>query len=313
MNEAELQEALARKKKQLEGERELQLSDNTNDYDQGSESKNEKLGSKFKSCKDNPLAMDPYASLQEKKAHMYKIYNDPVYQNQVIDYLTKMRQDSEEARRLENIEREMKEDEPTRIAAEQKRQEFLANESEHDRIVRETEERLHEEKFQKLFAKVEREREKDTSVVSSFFNSNTEEFKEYIDNHHTLKESPVYRIIGEDGTYHCTLHRYDKLLRRPDGNWYSSAFVITAVEEHIRFDSPDEHKQAIIQILNQEYDKKKREIEHEKNKSKEQVLKEELEVIESIKTPYSRMGPQPYPTKTKRSDVDPFITSRESI
>jgi hypothetical protein len=123
------------------------------------------------------------------------------------------------------------------------------------RADREAEKQREVLRVESITAKINKEKQDQLDVINSFFDSNEKEISEYLSSKHTLSESPVYRIIAESNGFVCTVHRYQKVIPLPGETriFAANSFTLEPMERHIYDDKPEEHRQAIVKILDQEY------------------------------------------------------------
>jgi hypothetical protein len=235
------------------------LSDNANDYDQGSSTaKEQKIGQKSTANIEYFIDRDKKIKFGDSQA--------------IAEYMAEA---EERRQRLEEQKFRDREDFEFR-QAEKKR---FAIESKITPEDRESE----KEDIEKL----ERKRDKEIANIQDYFNSSDEFWLEYQNNGHTADESPAGALITQtnNGTWACDIHRYQKVLESPtnDGRLYASAFTIKPVEDHFRKD-PKPHLEALSQIINEKYSKLIEARKEATLEDKEVAFKKELRQIEKIKT-----------------------------
>jgi hypothetical protein len=245
-------------KELLEGERKplkhIVLPENSNDIDQGSNSSNEKIGQKNLD-KEKRLARAEYLIERNNKIQ----YGDKQAIAEYVKEAAEIRQRLEQQKERSLAEYHLRQEEKSRLAKE----------------ARITPEDRENEKLD--IEKLERKRDNEINNIHDYFNCPEEEWEEYLHDHHKPEESPANVLIGT-GTvgFVCKLHRYK------DGA--CSAYTIGPIENHFRTHDPDMHKAAIIDIINEKYDKL---IEERKQLTLEDPdikFKKEIREIDSLKT-----------------------------
>jgi hypothetical protein len=234
------------------------LSDNANDYDQGSSTaKESKIGTK------SSLARADYIIERDKKMQ----YGDKQAIAEYATQQTEIRNKLEQQRERQRLEYDLLQEEKKRLAIKSKI----------------TEEDIENEKLD--IEKYEKQRDKDIANVYDYFNCTEEFWGKWLTDGHKPEESPANVLIGT-GTvgFVCKLHEYKQTIPMQDGRLATNAFVSSAIEDHIRKHDPDMHKAAIIESINEKYDKL---IQARKDKTlvdKDVSFKRELREIDSIKT-----------------------------
>ncbi len=253
-SEEELREALEGKKL-----KELTLPQDSNDIDQGSSSLNakEKIGQK------SSLAW--YEHLQERDKKMQ--YGDKQAIAEYIQEASEIRQRLEEQKYRERLEYDLIQEEKARLKKE-------------SRITPEDTKKEKED-----IEKLERRKQKEINNIHDYFNCSDHEWGKWLSDGHEPEESPANVLIGT-GTvgFVCDIHRYKQTIPMPDGRLATSAFTIGPIEDHIRKYEPEVHKEAIIQSINEKYEKI---IEDRKELTLEDpdiTLKKEIREINKIKT-----------------------------
>jgi hypothetical protein len=84
--------------------------------------------------------------------------------------------------------------------------------------------------------------------------------------------------------YVCDIHRYKQTIPMPDGRLATSTFTTEAIEDHFRKYEPEKHKAAIIESINEKYDKLIEERKQKTLEDKDVAFKRDIRQIESIKT-----------------------------
>jgi hypothetical protein len=230
--------------------KDITLPENSNDIDQGSSTaKEEKIGTK------SSLARAEYLVQRNEKIK----YGD---RQAIAEYVTEqneIRQRLEEQKYRQRLDYEFEQQEKARLAIQAKiTPEDIENEKED-------------------IEALVRKRDKEIANVFDYFNCPEKEWQEWLSDHHSASESPANSLIG-NGTvgFVCKLHRYK------DGA--CSAYTIGPIENHFRTHDPQMHRQAIIDTINEKYDKL---IEARKDKTledKEVAFKREVRDIEKIPT-----------------------------
>jgi hypothetical protein len=203
------------------------LSDNANDYDQGSgTAKEQKIGQKN-------LARAQYIQERDRKIQA----GDRLAINEFMTEQTQIRQKLEAHKEKSRLEYEL-------VREEDKLKKKLSKITEEDR----ENERLDIEKL-------ERDRDSDINNVYDYFNCTEEVWNKWQSDNHKPEESPANSLIGT-GTvgFVCDIHRYKACIPMQDGRLATNAFTIVPIEEHIRRHDPEMHKQAIINSINEKYD-----------------------------------------------------------
>jgi hypothetical protein len=245
IDEEEIRQYLENKKL-----KDITLPDNVNELDKGSDSPNAKeiFGKKS-------LARAEYIQERDRKI----LAGEKLAINEFMTEHTEIRQRLEAQREKSRLEYDLNREE-------EQLKKKLAKITDLDR----------QEEAEQI-QKYEKQREHDVNNVLDYFNCPEPEWQKWLKDGHKPEESPAHSLIGT-GTvgFVCKLHRYR------DGA--CSAFISSAIEDHFRRHDPNMHKQAIIESINEKYDKL---IEQRKEKTledKEVAFKKELRQIESIKT-----------------------------
>src|SRR6478752_9059324 len=76
-----------------------------------------------------------------------------------------------------------------------------------------------------------------------------------MDMQHTNPPAGALITQADNGTWACDIHRYQKVLEKPDRSLGASSFTIEPVEQHFRKD-PKPHLEALIEIANNKYEVK---------------------------------------------------------
>lgn len=231
INEDEIREYLEAKKL-----KEITLPQNSNDIDQGALKSKEILGDKNLAAadKEKRLARAEYIIERDKKMQ----YGD---KQAIAEYMT---QQTELRQRLE-AQRERQRLEDDLLCEEETLKKKLSRITPEDR----ENERLDIEKYGS-------QKDKEIANVYDYFNCTEEFWEKWQSDGHKPEESPANVLIGT-GTvgFVCDIHRYIACIPFPDGRLATSAFTIGPIEDHIRRDVPEVHKTAIIQSINEKYDK----------------------------------------------------------
>jgi hypothetical protein len=236
----------------------ITLSDNSNDYDQGSgTAKEEKIGTK------SSLAMAEYVIQRDKKIQ----FGDRQAINEFMTEAAEIRQRLEEQKYRQRLEYDLIQEEKKRLAIESKiTPEDRQNEAED-------------------IEKLERQEDKEIANVYDYFNCTEEFWNKWQSDGHKPEESPANALIGT-GTvgFVCELHRYKQTIPMPDGRLATSTFTIGPIEDHFRRHDPEMHKAAIIDTINEKYDKLIQERKEQTLEDPDIKFKKEVREIDSIKT-----------------------------
>jgi hypothetical protein len=235
----------------------ITLSDNSNDYDQGGATKEEKIGTK------SSLARAEYIQERDKKI----LAGDKLSIAEFMTEQTEIHKKLEQQRERQLVEYEL-------INQEKKLKEKLSRITPEDR-------QNEKEDIEKL----ERQKDREIANVYDYFNCTEEFWGKWLKDGHKPEESPANVLIGT-GTvgFVCELYRYKQTIPMPDGRLATSTFTIGPVKDHIRRHDPEMHKAAIINSINEKYDKL---IEDRKQLTLEDPdikFKKEIRDIDSIKT-----------------------------
>jgi hypothetical protein len=235
----------------------LILSDNSNDYDQGSgTAKEEKIGLKN-------LARAQYIQERNKKIQA----GDKLSISEFMTEQTEIRQRLEEQRYKKRLEYDvMQQADKLRKQMSKITEEGRQNEKED-------------------LERYEKQRDHDIANVYDYFNCTEEFWNKWQSDNHKPEESPANSLIGT-GTvgFVCDIHRYKACIPMQDGRLATSAFTIGPIEDHIRRHDPEMHKQAIISTINEKYDKLIQERKDKTLEDKEVAFKREIRDINNIKT-----------------------------
>jgi hypothetical protein len=227
----------------------ITLSDNVNDYDQGvATAKESKIGQKNLARAEHLIERDKKMQYGDKQA--------------IAEYATEqneIRQRLENQKYQQRLEYELVQEEKARLARESK--------------ITEQDRESEKEDIEKL----ERRRDNEINNTHDYFNSSDEFWEEYQKNGHEAYESPAGALITqtENGTWCCDIHRYK------DGA--CTAFIIGPVENHFRKD-PKPHLAALIEITNNKYSKLIEARKEETFEDKDIKFKKEISQIEKIPT-----------------------------
>jgi hypothetical protein len=248
-------------KQYLEGKslkKNVMLSDNANDYDQGSSTaKESKIGTK------SSLARAEYLTERDTKIK----FGDKRAINEFMAEQTEIRQKLEAQRENSRLEYDL-------IQEENKLKKKLSKITDEDR-------QDEKEDIQKL----EKRKEAEINNVYDYFNCTDEFWGKWLKDNHKPEESPANVLIGT-GTvgFVCKLHEYKQTIPMQDGRLATNAFVSSAIEDHIRKHDHEMQKQAIIATINEKYDKLIQDRRDKTLEDKEVAFKRELRDIDAIKT-----------------------------
>jgi hypothetical protein len=251
IDEDEIREYLETKKLKS-----ISLPDDVNYSDQGSSTANAKIGQKN-------LARAEY--IQER--HRKILAGDKLAINEFMTEHTEIRQRLEAQKEKSRLEYELLRDE-------EKLKKKLSKITEQDR-----------ENEKEDIERYEKQRDHDIANVYDYFNCTEEFWNKWQTDNHKPEESPANSLIGT-GTvgFVCDIHRYKACIPMQDGRLATNAFTIVPIEEHIRRHDPEMHKQAIIDTINEKYDKLIQERKDKTLEDKEVAFKREIRDINSIKT-----------------------------
>jgi len=268
----------------LEGKplKSITLPDNSNDIDQGSDSSISKIGDKNLD-KEKRLARAEYLIERDKKI----MAGDKLTISEYMIQQTELRQKLEEQKERQLTEYHFRQAEESRLAREA-------------RITP-----LDRENEQKDIEKLERRRDREIANVHDYFNCTEEFWQEWLSDGHKPEESPANVLIGT-GTvgFVCDIHRYTKTIPFPDGRLATSAFTTEAIEDHIRRYEPEKHKAAIIESINEKYDKLIQERKEKTLEDPDITFKKEIREIDQIKTrPGGDWGPGVKISKGERARI----------
>jgi hypothetical protein len=243
----------------LEGKKlkNVELSQDVNDYDKGSSTaKESKIGLKN-------LARAEYLVERDKKIQ----YGDRQATAEYATEQTEIRKKLEQQRERQRLEFDLLQEEKKRLAIQAKI----------------TPEDLESEKED--IEKLVRKRDSEVANVFDYFNCSEEFWSAWLKDNHKPEESPANVLIGT-GTvgFVCKLHEYKQTIPMQDGRLATNAFVSSAIEDHIRKHDPDMHKAAIIESINEKYDKLIRARQDKTLVDKDVAFRRELREIDSIKT-----------------------------
>jgi len=253
----------------LEGKKlkNIVLPQDSNSIDQGeANAKEVKLGQKS-------LARAEYIQERDRKIQ----YGDRAAINEFMTEQTELRQKLEAQRERSRLEYDLIQEEKARLAKE-------ARITQADR-----------DKEKEDLEKLERRRDKEVANLLGYFNCPEEEWQKWLSDNHEPEESPANVLIARTDNgigYCCGLHKYK----------YNScsAFEIKTIENHFRIYEPEVHKAAIIDTINEKYDKLIQERKEKTLENKEVVFKRELRQIDSIKT--RSPGDMTAPTKISKNE-----------
>jgi hypothetical protein len=253
IDESEIREYLEGKKL-----RHVVLPQDSNDIDQGSSTaKESKIGTKAS------LTRAEYLVERDKKIK----YGDKQAIDEYVKEASEIRQRLEDQKYQQRLEYDLDKEEKKRLAIKSKiTPQDLENEKED------------------LEALV-RKRDKEIASVFDYFNCSEEFWSAWLKDNHKPEESPANVLIGT-GTvgFVCKLHEYKQTIPMQDGRLATNAFVSSAIEDHIRRHDPDMHKQAIIDSINEKYDRLIQERKDKTLEDKEVAFKREIRDINNIKT-----------------------------
>jgi hypothetical protein len=243
----------------LEGKKlkNVELSQDVNEYDKGSSTAMEsKIGLKN-------LARAEYLVERDKKIQ----YGDRQATAEYATEQTEIRKKLEQQRERQRLEFDLLQEEKKRLAIQAKI----------------TPEDLESEKED--IEKLVRKRDSEVANVFDYFNCSEEFWSAWLKDNHKPEESPANVLIGT-GTvgFVCKLHEYKQTIPMQDGRLATNAFVSSAIEDHIRKHDPDMHKAAIIESINEKYDKLIRARQDKTLVDKDVAFRRELREIDSIKT-----------------------------
>jgi hypothetical protein len=253
INEDEIREYLEGKK-QL---KQIDLPQDSNELDTGGPAKEVKIGQK------SSLARAQYVIDRDKRMQ----FGDKQAISEYMIEQTQIRQKLEEARQKKQMEYEvMMQADKLRKQMAKVTPEYLENEKED-------------------IEKLERKRDKEIANVYDYFNCTEEFWSAWLKDNHKPEESPANVLIGT-GTvgFVCDIHRYKQTIPMPDGRLATSAYTSSAIEDHIRRHDPEMHKAAIIESINEKYDKLIQKRKDKTLEDKEVTFKKEIRQIEKIPT-----------------------------
>jgi hypothetical protein len=235
----------------------ITLSDNSNDYDQGGTAKEEKIGTK------SSLARAQYIQERDRKI----LAGDRLAINEFMTEQTEINQRLQAQRERSRLEYDL-------IQEENKLKKKLSKITDEDR-----------ESEKEDIEKLENRKQKEIDNVYDYFNCTEESWNKWQSDNHKPEESPANSLIGT-GTvgFVCDIHRYKACIPMQDGRLATSAFTIGPIEDHIRRHDPEMHKQAIISTINEKYDKLIQERKDKTLEDKEVAFKREIRDINNIKT-----------------------------
>jgi hypothetical protein len=234
------------------------LSDNANDYDQGSSTaKESKIGQKNLAAADKEKSLARALYIQERDRKI--LAGDRFACSEFMTEQTEIRRRLEQQRERQRLENDL-------LAEEMNLKAKLSRITEEDR-------QNEKEDIEKL----ERDRDRDINNVFDYFNCTEEFWNKWQSDGHEPEESPANALIGT-GTvgFVCKLHRYK------DGA--CSAYTIGPIENHFRVHDPEMHKQAIIDIINEKYSKLIQVRKEKTLEDKEAAFKREVRDINNIPT-----------------------------
>jgi hypothetical protein len=254
IDEDEIREYLEGKKKL----KQIDLPQDSNELDTGGPAKEVKVGQKSSS-----LARANYVIERDKRMQ----FGDKQAINEYMMEQTEIRQKLEQVRERKRMEYDV-------MKQADKLRKQMAKITDLDR-----------ENEKEDIEKLENKREKEIANVYDYFNCSEEFWSAWLKDNHKPEESPANVLIGT-GTvgFVCELHRYKQTIPYPDGRLATSAYVSSAIEDHIRKHDPDMHKQAIISSINEKYDKLIQERKDKTLEDKDVTFKRELRDIDHIPT-----------------------------
>jgi hypothetical protein len=240
----------------------IELPQNSNDIDQGSDSSTAKIGDKNLD-KEKRLERAIYIQERDKRIH----FGDKQAINEFMIQQTEINQTLQEQKERSRMEYDLNREQ-------EQLEKKLAKITDLDR----------QEEAEQI-QKYEKDREKDINNVYDYFNASEEFWNKWQSDGHKPEESPAGVLItqADNGTWACELHRYQETIPMPDGRLASSAFTIGPIEQHFRHD-PESHKQAIIDTINEKYDKLIQDRKEQTLIDPDIKFKRELHKIDKIKT-----------------------------
>ena len=247
----------------------IELSQDVNQYDQGSNSSNGKIGQKNLQSKqdlEKALARMNYISERNKKLQV----GDPIAINEYVAEQNEIRERLQAQRERSRLEYDLNREE-------EQLNKKLSKITDLDR-----------KEESEAIEKLERRRDSQIANIQDYFNCSEEFWSKWLSDRHTADESPAGALIARTDNgkgYCCTLHKYQNVIESPtnDGRLIAGSFTIEPVENHFRKD-PKPHLEALIGIINEKYSKL---IEARKEKTLEDPdikFKREVRDIDSIKT-----------------------------
>jgi hypothetical protein len=250
--EEEIREYLENKKL-----KNIVLPQDSNDLDQGGAAKEEKIGIK------SSLARALHIQERDKKIQ----FGDKQAINEFMTEQTEIRQRLEDQKYQQRLDYDLAQEEKKRLAI----------------LAKITPEDLESEKED--IEKLVRKRDSEIANIFDYFNCSEEFWSAWLKDNHKPEESPANLLIGT-GTvgFVCKLHEYKQTIPVQDGRLATNAFVSSAIEDHIRKHDPDMHKAAIIESINEKYDKLIRARQDKTLVDKDVAFKRELRQIDNITT-----------------------------
>jgi hypothetical protein len=268
INEDEIREYLENKKL-----KEITLPQNSNDIDQGSDTaKEEKIGQKSSTRIELELERKQRKSTMEYLIERDKKikFGDPQAIAEYMQEAEARRQKLEQQKILDREDYDYREAQKKRLAIE-------AKITPEDR-----------ESEAKDIQKLERKRDKEIANIQDYFNSSDEFWQEYQHNGHDAYESPAAALIAQTdrGYWACAIHRYQPVFESAnnDGRLVAASITIDGLEDHFRKYEPEKHKAAIIDNINEKYDKLIQERKEKTYEDKEVAFRREIRDINNIKT-----------------------------
>jgi hypothetical protein len=264
------------------------LSDNSNDYDEGNLRIKGKDGAKLTPTEQRLKLQDPAEQLI------------------IMDKLTRMNQQIQQDALIANANR-----------AREREEEAERNLTPKQRAKREEREQEQKQRVEKITARVNKEKDAAIEIVNSFFDCTKEEFESFLDDKHTLGESPIKDLV-EGGNPHettghlrCTLHD-QRLIKIPNHHKPSHlsnvAFTVAQIEEHCKNIEPEEHKEELLRIIDEQFSDKLRAALREKDPT----FDDDLKAIDAyIPSPpgYPQIRKKPPKEKTKDQLLKEFDNS----
>jgi hypothetical protein len=239
------------------------LSDNVNDYDQGGAAKEEKIGQKANPDLEKRLARNQYIQKRDTKMK----FGDKQAISEYMAEAAEIRQRLQEQKERQLLEYDL-------LQEEKKLKAKLSKITDEDR-------QNEKEDIERL----EKRKQKEIDNVYDYFNCTEEFWNKWQTDGHKPEESPA-NVLIQTGTvgFVCDIHRYKACIPFPDGRLATNAFTIAPIEDHIRRHDPEMHKAAIINSINEKYNKLIQERKDKTLEDKDVKFNKEIRQIESIKT-----------------------------